>query len=56
MKPLSAARRATAASTAAVAYRDDMIRLAHDKGEPIRTIAKATGLSSARIHQILHRR
>jgi hypothetical protein len=56
MKPLTAVRRAAANSVAASARRDDLIRQAHADGSTIRTIAEATGLSPARVHQILHHR
>ena len=56
MKSLTAAKRAAANSLAASARRDDLIRKAHTEGSTIRAIAAATGLSSARIHQIIHHR
>lgn len=56
MKPLTEVARAAAKAASASKARDDAIRAAHDNGETIRAIAKAAGLSSARVHQILHGR
>lgn len=48
--------RAAARAAEAAKARDDTIRAAHTAGHSIRTIAAAAGLSSARVHQIIHRR
>ncbi len=40
----------------AMGARDEAIRQVHRDGASIRAIAEALGLSSARIHQILHSR
>jgi hypothetical protein len=50
---LQQVRAATRAADAAVLERDKTIRRAHKKGETVRTIALAAGLSPARIHQIV---
>lgn len=49
-------RQASAKATAASASRDNAIRAAHEAGASIRAIAAEAGLSSARVHQILHGR
>lgn len=51
---LAAARRATRQAADAMARRDDAIRRACADGSSIRQVAGATGLSTARVHQILH--
>jgi hypothetical protein len=56
MNPLTRATRAATEAARAFRVRDDAIRQAHSAGHTIRAIAAATGLSSARIHQILHGR
>ncbi len=57
MKPLTAVSRAAAKAVSASQGRDDLIREAHAvDGMSIRAIAKAAGLSSARVHQIIHGR
>lgn len=56
MKPLQVAARAAGTAASASRRRDDAIRAAHADGNSIRVIAAATGLSSARVHQILHGR
>lgn len=53
---LGKVRRAAAKAAQASQQRDDAIRAAHVAGETIRVIAAEAGLSSARVHQILHRR
>ena len=53
---LAAVTRAAAKAASASQHRDDTIRAAHASGSPIRAIAKAAGLSPARVHQILHGR
>ena len=47
-------RRAAAAATVAAQERNEAIQRAHAAGEPIRAIAAEAGLSSARVHQVLH--
>jgi hypothetical protein len=56
MTALAAASAANEAAHAANQARDELIRQAHSEGSSIRTIAKATGLSASRIHQIIHGR
>lgn len=53
---LRLAKRATIAATAAVAQRNLEIISAHVHGCTIKQVADATGLSTARIHQIIHGR
>jgi len=54
--PLHRARLAAQRAAVASEKRDSEIRAAHASGESIRAIAAAVGLSSARVHQILHGR
>lgn len=56
MTSLTAVTRAAAKAVSASADRDDTIREAHASGATIRAIASAAGISSARVHQIIHRR
>jgi hypothetical protein len=49
-------RRAADKAASALQARNDAILRAHDAGHSIRVIAAAAGLSSARVHQILHGR
>lgn len=53
---LRRAQRAAQKAALASEQRDEAIRSAHQAGATIRAIAEATGLSSARVHQILHGR
>lgn len=55
-KGLEMVRRASARAIASSQARDDAIRAAHADGHSIRAIAEAAGLSSARVHQIIHGR
>lgn len=55
-KPLTEVRRAARKAALASQERDEAIRAAHEAGETIRAIAVEAGLSSARVHQILHGR
>jgi DNA-directed RNA polymerase specialized sigma24 family protein len=56
MQPLTAVTRAAAKAASASQNRDDAIRAAHANGYSIRAIAAAAGLSSTRVHQIIHGR
>ena len=49
-------RRAAAKAASASQARDEAIRKAHAEGVSIRAIAEVVSLSSARVHQIIHRR
>jgi len=51
---LAKARRAARKAALALRERNDAIQAAHQAGSTIRSIAEATELSPARIHQILH--
>ncbi len=53
---LTNARQAAIKAAEARQDRDHAIRFASLQGESIRAIATAVGMSSARIHQILHGR
>ena len=53
---LTAVTRAATKAASASRHRDDTIRAAHAQGVTIRAIAEAAGLSSARVHQIIHHR
>ncbi len=53
---LTAVTRAAAKAASASTNRDDTIRAAHEAGATIRAIAAAAGLSTARVHQIIHHR
>jgi hypothetical protein len=53
---LTAVTRAADKAAAASQQRDDAIRKAHTQGATVRAIAAACGLSSARVHQIIHHR
>ncbi len=54
---LEAAAEAASWAAEASADRDEKIRWTYAQGGvSIRTIAEAVGLSSARVHQIIHRR
>lgn len=56
MKPLTKVTRAADKAASALQARNAAILEAHAEGASIRSIAKAAGLSSARVHQILHGR
>jgi hypothetical protein len=53
---LTPVRRAAERAVAAHEARDRAIRAAHEQGATVRAIAAVSGLSSARIHQIIHGR
>lgn len=53
-RPLTAVTRAAAKAASALEARNVAIRAAHERGETIRAVAAAAGLSPARVHQILH--
>lgn len=53
LRPL---RLAAAKAVEASRKRDDTIRKYHADGVSIRTIAECVGLSSSRVHQIIHGR
>jgi hypothetical protein len=55
-KDLARVRRAARKAALASEQRDEAIRQAHVAGATIRAIAVEAGLSSARVHQILHGR
>lgn len=55
MSTLTTVTRAAAKAASASQARDDAIRKAKAEGATLRAIAKAAGLSFARIHQIVNR-
>ena len=55
-RTLNSAGRAAVKAAAASERRNELIRKAHAEGSTMREIARATGLSHSRIHQIIHGR